>query len=233
MRARVRASCELTITTTDRRTSADVPPSPRLTRSILPTNLHYSLWQALKAFVMAPVPKTSGTNHCFVIHEPGKVPRFRCFLRRTDDDGTAMMDTFLMCAKKDGGVSHDTYSISTNTMDLEHEGSLVRAHSPFYIGKVRSHNKRRTEFGMYNSGAHDEEVAEGADQTTPPQDLGAIVFVPNVRGGKKKVRGPRRVLIGLPTVDEDDHLTVHSTSGWTGKTTMVDNFKSRDLRYVG
>ena len=141
-----------------------------------------------------------------------------------------MMDTFLMCAKKDGGVSHDTYSISTNTIDLDHEGGLVRAHSPFYIGKVRSNNKRRTEFGMFNSGSHDEEVAEGADQTAAPQDLGAILYIPNARGGKKKVRGPRRVLIGLPTVDENDQLTAHSASGWTGKNTMVNNFKSRDLR---
>ena len=46
-------------------------------------NPRHPLSQALKAFVMNPVPKTSGTNHCFIIHEPGKVPKFRCFLRRT------------------------------------------------------------------------------------------------------------------------------------------------------
>lgn len=214
----------------------DVSAAAAVKATLADLNLHHL--SNMKQFLMHPAPKEMGMIQCQVerIKTGGFGAHKTHFVMRTSKDGV-----FLLSAKKRSGLTSSTFAISmANGTELgDHVYSDA---SPFVLGQVRANNMVRTEFRILDNGvAEDGSIAEALDGTVSSSapsvqlELGVVVYVPN----EEKI-GPRRVLVGLPKIDNVGEIArpkrvpkrKPSLSLSYGGNDMISNFRKNQVNDI-
>jgi tubby and related proteins len=165
----------------------------------------------MRAFLTSPVPKSAGVVQCYIRrYKPATAlyPTYNLYLK----DG----DRFLLTSKKRLNNKTSNYLISM--VYNEHNRD-----SNSYLGKVRS-NFVGTEFQIYDHGINPEKVAT-ADEPVR-KDLGAVMYAANILG----TRGPRKMQVALPAVDENDRILSWNASKDGSHDDMLNRIKDRNFR---
>jgi len=159
----------------------------------------------MKKFLMNPIPKDAGVVQCYIkrnrIGMNKLYPIYSIYLKTGDK--------FLMSSRKRPNNKTSNYLISMSEYDMNRVGGN-------YLGKLRS-NFVGTEFQMFDDGINPKDADDivntssttatsaGTTTTTPQfvnkdarQELGVIIYAANVLGS----RGPRKMQVALPEVDE-------------------------------
>jgi len=171
----------------------------------------------LRNFLMNPTPKEAKTIQCYIKRDKSTFrkmfPEYRVYMKIPTANGSER-DLFLMCGKKRSGQKTSNYLISMSEDDL-------RRTSHNYLGKLRA-NFVGTEFKIYDNGSNPEDVDNDDTESSSSarQELGVVQYESNVMGS----RGPRRMQVGLPRVQEDGSLPLMTT-----KESMMSKFKKRDF----
>jgi hypothetical protein len=170
----------------------------------------------LRNFLMNPAPKEAGVVQCYIKRDKSTFrkmfPEYRVYIKIPTANGER--DLFLMCGKKRSGQKTSNYLISMSEDDL-------RRTSHNYLGKLRA-NFVGTEFRIYDNGSNPDDVDNDDTESSSSarQELGVVQYESNVMGS----RGPRRMQVGLPRVQEDGSVAQN-----TSKESMMAKFKKRDF----
>jgi tubby-related protein 1 len=130
-------------------------------------------------------------------------------------------DLFLMCGKKRSGQKTSNYLISMS------EGDLRRT-SNNYLGKLRA-NFVGTEFRIYDNGSNPDDVDHDDPNSGDSlrQEMGVVQYESNVLGS----RGPRKMQVGLPEVDQKSGEQVVFQPS-KKQETMMGKLKKRDFTHM-
>jgi len=148
----------------------------------------------MRRFLMTPVPKGAGVVQCYIRRNKSGVhklfPIYSLYLKD--------QDRFLLGSKKRPNNKTSNYLISMNETDMSRD-------SDNYLGKLRS-NFVGTEFQIFDDGDNPKDVDDdlplpSGDKGTR-KELGVVNYAPNVLGS----RGPRKMQVALPVVDDNDTI---------------------------
>jgi tubby-related protein 1 len=144
-------------------------------------------------------------------------PEYRVYMKLPDED----RDLFLMCGKKRSGQKTSNYLISMS------EGDLRRT-SNNYLGKLRA-NFVGTEFRIYDNGSNPDDVDHDDPNSGDSlrQEMGVVQYESNVLGS----RGPRKMQVGLPEVDQKSGEQVVFQPS-KKQETMMGKLKKRDFTHM-
>eukprot|EP01035_Chromulina_nebulosa_P019855 gene19855-25805_t len=181
---------------------APLDPPPQVT----PLNL-----SNMKQFLTSPVPRTAGVVQCYIRRIKGVSSMFPPVYNLYLKDG----DRFLMTSKKRPNNKTSNYLISMAENDLNRE-------SGNYLGKLRS-NFVGTEFQVYDNGVSPKESATAGDSVIR-KELASIMYAANLLGS----RGPRKMQVCIPTVDENDRIITWRTG--TERDDILNRMKDRNYR---
>ena len=171
----------------------------------------------MRKFLTTPLPKSAGVVQCNIRRDKSGInkmyPVYSIFLK----DG----DEFMMNAKKRANNKTSNYLISMG------EGDLARV-GPNYLGKLRS-NFVGTEFQVFDDGYNPKDDPEFSGQEMR-NELGAVMYAANVWGS----RGPRKMQVALPAVDQNSRLVLPDPSTSTGDEllTRIRDRNCRDTVYL-
>lgn len=167
----------------------------------------------MKRFLMSPVPKGSGIVQCYIRRNKSGTnklfPVFSLYLK----DG----DRFLLASKKRPNNKTSNYLISMRESDLSRDGEN-------YLGKLRS-NFVGTEFQIFDNGHNPKDAGDGGGPEVR-KELGSIMYAANVLGS----RGPRKMQVALPAVDENNRITVWRSGASGGQDDILTRIKERNFR---
>mmetsp|Transcript_27239 Transcript_27239/g.53561 ORF Transcript_27239/g.53561 Transcript_27239/m.53561 type:complete len:507 (-) Transcript_27239:166-1686(-) len=120
-------------------------------------------------------------------------PTYECYYGEVQDE------KLLFCASKRTKNKTSNYTITCQ----KQSGNNTTKNSPSYLGKLRS-NFMGTEFTLYDKGVNPKSASKDQptiSRATIRQELGFLMYESNVLGK----RGPRKITIAVPEVDEDGH----------------------------
>ncbi len=156
-------------------------------------NINWDDVQAVKDFLMKPVPKSANIVQCYVKRNKGTsrlLPEYRIYLK----DG----DKFLMSSKKRKKKKSSNYLISLGRND-HHKGSDK------IIGKLRS-NFMGTEYQIYDHGKNPKNQDPFFDEKNEDpvrSELGAILYGSSFGSS----RGPRNMQVCINKVRNEGECT--------------------------
>jgi len=167
----------------------------------------------MRRFLTTPLPKSAGTVQCNITRTKTSLtgnPVYSLYLKQDD--------TFLMCSKKRSKNKTSNYKICMTENDLSRDGDN-------YLGKLRS-NFMGTEFQIFDDGHSPKDDPDDGEQEMR-NELGSVTYAANVWGS----RGPRKMQVALPAVDEEDSMVLADPSSATGDE-LLTKIKTRNCRDV-
>ncbi len=167
----------------------------------------------MRKFLTTPLPKSAGTVQCNITRTKTSLtghPVYSLYLKKDD--------TFLMCSKKRSKNKTSNYKICMTENDLSRDGDN-------YLGKLRS-NFMGTEFQIFDNGHGPKDDPEDGEQELR-NELGAVTYAANVWGS----RGPRKMQVALPAVDEENSMVLSDPSSATGDE-LLNKIRTRNCRDV-
>ncbi len=170
----------------------------------------------MRKFLTTPLPKTAGTVQCNIRRQKTSItghPIYSVYLKNGD--------VFLMSSKKRPQNKTSNYKICMTENDLTREGDN-------YLGKLRS-NFMGTEFQIFDNGHNGKDEPEFPNQEIR-RELGAVTYAANVWGS----RGPRKMQVALPAVDENGKMVQSDPSAGSGEEILnkIRNRTCRDTIYL-
>lgn len=174
----------------------------------------------MREFLMAPAPKEAGVVQCSIHRLKSGVkklyPEYRVYMKLPGEQ----RELFLLCGKKRANQKTSNYMITMSEDDLKRSSSN-------YLGKLRA-NFVGTEFKIYDAGrsngsGNGEDAEDEFGSARPRLELGVVLYATNFVGA----RGPRRMQVGLPRVNDDGTVAVFQST--SPKDCMMTKFKKMDL----